>query len=113
MARTVQQEAERYQLNRRDRADIVLELKIRAGACAERGPRCLSRRLSVAEYPELFQYDHVRGRKRFEIGAWIAMRGGLGRGNRSLEALLDELDKCELICVICHYGRTRDRHHRG
>jgi len=114
MARTAEQESARYIRNKGDRAAIVLEAKNLAGNCEANGRRCLDRITNVWQYPELYQFDHVRGPKKFEIGAWVVRRGKAGlRGSYGIEALAAELEKCELVCVICHYGRTRERHHRG
>lgn len=45
-------------------------------------------------------FDHVRGEKRFGISVAV------GKGTYSLETLLAELDKCELVCANCHRLRT-------
>lgn len=45
-------------------------------------------------------FDHVRGTKRLHISALQ---------NRSLTLLLEELEKCELVCSNCHRIRTSMR----
>ena len=50
------------------------------------------------QYPYyVMQFDHVRGEKKFTIGAGIDM------GWRSLT---DEIAKCEVVCANCHMERT-------
>lgn len=51
--------------------------------------------------PWLTEYDHVRGEKKMGIAA-IVNRG-------SMKALIEEIDKCELRCLICHRRRTAER----
>lgn len=47
-------------------------------------------------------FDHVRGTKRGNISAMV--RWGVTR-----QKLLEELEKCEVVCANCHRVRTRDR----
>lgn len=46
----------------------------------------------------IMQYDHVRGTK----------RGNLNRlyTNHSMEEILDEISKCDIVCANCHAHRT-------
>ena len=39
--------------------------------------------------PECMDFDHVRGEKLFTIG---------DRSGRALEAILDEIEKCDVVC---------------
>ena len=50
--------------------------------------------------PECMDFDHVRGEKKFYIG---------NRKLASWDLLLEEIDKCDLICANCHRTRTRRR----
>jgi len=50
--------------------------------------------------PFCMEYDHVRGEKRFALGKMA---------NHRLEAVLDEIAKCELVCCACHRVRTNIR----
>lgn len=51
------------------------------------------------EFPSyVMDFDHVRGDKKFEIGL-------RGRGS-SLEALREEIEKCDVVCSNCHRIRT-------
>lgn len=46
----------------------------------------------------IMQFDHVRGEKKFQmsdIWAWIGKKG-----------ILEEMEKCELVCANCHAHRT-------
>lgn len=50
--------------------------------------------------PYCMEFDHVRGEKRFAIGKM---------SNHTMEAVLEELAKCELVCCSCHRIRTDKR----
>lgn len=47
--------------------------------------------------PIVLEFDHLRD-KRFEISA--AIRG------RNWQTILDEIEKCEVVCANCHRRRT-------
>lgn len=49
----------------------------------------------------VLEFDHLRD-KLFNISDGI-------RGNHSLQALLDEMAKCEVVCANCHRRRTAIR----
>lgn len=51
--------------------------------------------------PHLLEFDHVRGEKKFDIGR-------LGSNSRT-EDLLDEIEKCDVVCGNCHAERTYQR----
>lgn len=50
--------------------------------------------------PECMDFDHVRGIKLFQIGQM---------GHRRPDALLEEIEKCDVVCANCHRIRTRKR----
>lgn len=50
--------------------------------------------------PYVMEYDHVRGEKRFNLGKMA---------NHRREAVLAEIEKCELVCCACHRVRTQNR----
>lgn len=52
--------------------------------------------------PECMDFDHVRGKKKFDVGQAARL---IGR----LEPLLVEIEKCELVCANCHRIRTKKR----
>lgn len=52
--------------------------------------------------PICMDFDHVRGEKKFSI----AQRAGR---TMSLDLLLAEIDKCEIVCACCHRLRTQKR----
>lgn len=52
--------------------------------------------------PYLLDYDHVRGEKIQSISKAITLAW-------SVERVLKEIDKCELVCAICHRRRTHTR----
>ena len=82
---------ERRRLFRRERAEWLRSLKMRP--CTDCGG-------SFA--PEGMEWDHLPGAEKLgTISA--AMRG------RSVQAILDEIGKCDLVCAVCHAIRTRRR----
>ena len=54
--------------------------------------------------PYVMEYDHVRGVKRFGLGKMA---------NHRREAVLAEIEKCELVCCACHRVRTQARNTHG
>ena len=48
--------------------------------------------------PCAMDFDHVRGEKRFNIGQHIA--------GHSLDSILSEIEKCDIVCANCHRIRT-------
>jgi len=53
------------------------------------------------KYPSyVMQFDHVRGKKSFNIGNVKGI---------SLKRLLIEVEKCDLVCANCHAERTHMR----
>jgi hypothetical protein len=52
--------------------------------------------------PFLLEFDHVRGEKTLSIA-------NVWKRNWSVSRLLDELAKCELVCIGCHRLRTAKR----
>ena len=50
--------------------------------------------------PECMDFDHVRGTKRYNVGAVAHV---------SKRIILEEVEKCDLICSNCHRIRTRGR----
>jgi hypothetical protein len=49
-------------------------------------------------------FDHVRGEKKFEIGREVYSGGTL-----ALSTLRREIEKCEVVCAVCHRIRTWKR----
>jgi hypothetical protein len=82
--------------NRRHRELIRAELRrLKDVPCADCGVR----------YPPwVMQFDHVRGQKLFNLGAWNHMST-----NIRTEQLLAEAAKCEIVCANCHHERTWQR----
>lgn len=51
--------------------------------------------------PYVMDFDHVNGEKKFNIAAKAS--GG------DMQAILDEVAKCDLVCANCHRERTHNR----
>ena len=55
--------------------------------------------------PAALEFDHLPGtEKLFNIGEEI--------GNKSVESLWSEIEKCEVVCANCHNIRTFERRRR-
>jgi hypothetical protein len=75
---------------RRHRA-LLNQYKLARG-CADCGFRA---------HPAALEFDHLPGvKKAFSVGNF---------GTRSLECLLAEVAKCEVVCANCHAIRTATR----
>ena len=49
----------------------------------------------------VLEFDHVRGEKKFNIGAVL--------GRESWVRIAKEIEKCEIVCANCHRIRTAER----
>lgn len=52
--------------------------------------------------PLVFEFDHVRGTKIRDVGTMVVQ-------NYGLQAIKDEIAKCEVVCANCHKIRTSTR----
>lgn len=52
--------------------------------------------------PVVLEFDHVEGKKEFNVGAGF-------RGDWSFERVVREINKCEVVCANCHRRRTSKR----
>jgi len=57
---------------------------------------------NVQYHPYVMQYDHVTGKKKFNLGEATAKAA-------TLQAVHDEIAKCEVVCANCHAMRTWSR----
>jgi hypothetical protein len=48
------------------------------------------------------QFDHVKGDKKFNLASATAQ-------SPNIEALKEEIAKCEIVCANCHSVRTHNR----
>lgn len=88
-----QRERERYRRNRLERQRKIRFLI----AGMKHNKRCGDCGIVFPYF--LLEYDHVRGSKAFRVGAAQQLKFSHAR-------LLDEIAKCELVCVNCHRRRT-------
>ncbi len=84
-------------LPERERARIVSQRnyaiirKLKAAPCTDCGrtfPNCA------------MEFDHVRGEKLFNLN---------NAGTRTVESVMAEIAKCDLVCACCHHIRTCNR----
>ncbi|HEX9541925.1 MAG TPA: hypothetical protein VGA04_27600 [Streptosporangiaceae bacterium] len=53
--------------------------------------------------PCAMDFDHVRGKKFFNIGRTVA------KSRLSTARIMAEIAKCEVVCAVCHRIRTAER----
>lgn len=86
-----------WKLKQDTKQDRRLELiKLSSGECSDCG---------YSENPAAFEFDHVRGKKKAAISNMLNVLN-------SWETILQELEKCELVCANCHRIRTHNRRRR-
>lgn len=78
---------------RADRQAMVDRIKLEAG-CADCGIR--------SEHPEIYDFDHLPGELKVARISTLLTKG-------TIEDLLAEIAKCEVVCANCHRIRTRAR----
>lgn len=49
--------------------------------------------------PELMDFDHVRGKKINNVSRLVL-------NNSPKQTIIDEIAKCDLLCIFCHFTRT-------
>jgi len=76
--------------NRNKKKKFIADLKIERG-CADCGYKSA---------PEAMDFDHVHGVKKMHVSS---VQG-------SIESILAEIEKCEVVCANCHRIRTYNRH---
>jgi hypothetical protein len=81
-------------MSRRRSNRLALVLERKAAGCVDCGHVDLA-------HPEVFDFDHVRGDKTSGVAS-LATSG-------SVEDLIAEMDKCEVVCANCHRIRTKAR----
>ena len=54
--------------------------------------------------PECMHFDHIKGGKVTDVSRMV-------NGNYTLNQMLEEIFKCELVCSNCHAIRTKRRHY--
>jgi hypothetical protein len=78
---------------RRERSEIIKQAK--SQPCKDCG----------LKYPHyVMDFDHVRGKKVENVSHMLGW---------SMEDLLKEIEKCEVVCANCHRERTHRRKHCG
>lgn len=67
----------------------------------KRALSCIDCGFSGKEFPYVLDFDHVDSSavKKFNVGSW-------SHSVLSIEAIKQEIMKCELVCANCHRKRT-------
>lgn len=79
---------EKIKSHKRKITAFVLQYKLENSICADCG---------ISYPPHILDFDHLRDKK-FQIGR--------GSKSQSLEAIINEMSKCEIVCANCHRHRT-------
>jgi len=82
---------ERYAKN----AEIVRQIKLDSG-CIDCG---------YSDHHAGLEFDHIEGRKGGETVAKLM--------GKSIKRILEEIDKCDVVCGTCHNIRTWNRRQTG
>ena len=88
-----EKELARSRANRAARRAQVDAIKIERG-CADCG---------YNEHAVALDFDHVRGDKVAHVGTLVT------RGH-TMQTILAEIEKCDVVCANCHRVRTERRH---
>ena len=68
----------------------------------KRNGKCFDCGLINKEHPEIFDFDHVFGKKEINISSAVT-------NGWSEKRILKEISKCEIVCANCHRIRTEKR----
>jgi len=79
---------------KKDISNFIRNIK-KNSVCADCG-------LQNKNHPEIFDFDHVNGNKKINIGSAYVI-------GWSKERILQEIAKCEIVCSNCHRIRTKKR----
>lgn len=93
--RTYKAHKDRQNERRRERQKLYVETirELKSAPCMDCG----------GVYPPCcMDYDHIDDNKTANVATLIS-------NNRSLEVILSEIEKCELVCANCHRIRTHER----
>ena len=89
------EKAKRYGKERKERIRAYIQ-SLKTAPCTDCG----------VVYPYyVMDFDHVRGEKKFGI----ATVGGM---SRSMQQIIEEITKCDLVCANCHRVRTHSNRER-
>ena len=80
--------------NRREPRRVIINEAKRSG--------CVDCGIKNDEHPEIFDFDHLPGVEKSHSMAAFAVSG-------SMDALREEMAKCEVVCANCHRIRTNTR----
>lgn len=90
--RNCQRERDRKRIKpRRDYCDAIK---------SERG--CADCGLKNPQHPEIFDFDHLDASSKTDSIALLVVKG-------TFQGMIDEIEKCEVVCANCHRIRTRTR----
>ena len=78
--------------HRRERRDAINQVKnVPCADCGVRYP------------PYVMDLDHIRGMKMGDISDMVS-------ASVSMDLIMEEVEKCEVVCANCHRERTHLRH---
>ena len=84
-------------LFKKKRIEFVAQYKIEKG--------CTECKITYPDEPWLLEFDHIKDKK-YDISTMV-------RSSHTLEDIKNEIEKCEVLCLICHRRRTATRQKWG
>lgn len=64
---------------------------------------CVDCGLVMPDHPEVFDFDHVQPGKVKPVAQWVT--------TGTIDDILEEIARCEVVCANCHRIRTASRPH--
>ena len=65
------------------------------------GGQCLDCGVSFPDHPEVYDFDHARGTKKYNVSSLFT--------SHTWKRIAAEIKKCDLVCSNCHRIRTAQR----
>lgn len=94
-----------YPKNKSKHIRYQTEIKKRINAFTvelKRKSKCFDCGFLGSKYPNVLDFDHIRGLKKFNVSEFK-------RHTNSLRRVQEEIEKCEIVCANCHRIRTVKR----
>jgi len=94
-----------YPKNKKKHISYINNIKKKIGSYVldfKKRSKCFDCGIKGDRYPEVLDFDHVNGDKKFNISEFRKYTSGFNKVKK-------EISKCEVVCANCHRIRTADR----